>query len=190
MITLHAESAYGQKGHFIGRVTGPDKKWGVALDFVGSSVTIPGLFKIRNIGKKGSRDDSWALVWRDGDNLRVEKTLNDEEVFSLLERGLTEENINDEGRREEACQIRMRQPSGSQYPFGAKTLDESFSGTPYGIDRLDCKPSTIGELIEARSRRNNLLEGVALAPDKSALLTEKLQLLARIEEINKILESL
>jgi hypothetical protein len=82
-ITLSASARYGYGGkQFIARITGRDKKFTFEREFIGkkvgkrgedTSVVVdePGLYVERNIDSKGRSDETYQIIWRDGDKLRL-----------------------------------------------------------------------------------------------------------------------
>lgn len=109
-IELTASSDFGTAGkQYIGLVTGPDRKYGCALEFVGrrsgkrndfscETVIAPGLYKVRNTTRKGT-DDTYWLIW-DLDGTLIRTVLVEEDARRLAA-DLSPTNIAKMGRRVE-----------------------------------------------------------------------------------------
>lgn len=83
-ITLSASARFGYGGkQFVARITGRHSKFVFEREFLGrkegkrgesTSATVdePGLYTERDVDSKGRADDTYRLVWRDGDTLHVD----------------------------------------------------------------------------------------------------------------------
>lgn len=109
-IKFSAEAAFGHTGQFIARVTGPDSRFGVALEFLGhkngkrgelTTVTIvdSGLYKTRSVDRKGCKDDTYYVVWQ-LDDVLIQTQVSEADALKLA-KDLGSSNIEGLGRREE-----------------------------------------------------------------------------------------
>jgi hypothetical protein len=72
-ITLSSSSAYGKSGDYVARINGRHSKFTFEREFLGKGdkrIDVPGLYEIRDIDKKGRKDDTFAVVFRYGEGLR------------------------------------------------------------------------------------------------------------------------
>jgi hypothetical protein len=169
-ITITASSDFATAGkQFIGLVTGPDRKFGVALQFTGTksgkrgdctTITViePALYKCRSTTRKGNTD-TYVLVWEwmgrlirtdidEGDAMRLAKDLSITALGAL-------------GRVAEAAALER-----SIYDSESKPQDERLTireSTAYelGIDTN----VTRAEVVAARRRMLDGIRGIA-TPDR------------------------
>lgn len=214
-IDFVASASYGQTGQLIGIVTGTDRKFGLALDFVGSrsgkrrettnwSCTSPALVLVRNVDKKGRKDDTVYIAWDDDGTLRREEISYDQAI-EIAGGSMSPAALAAFARLEEARVIEEKLDASSGKD--PEELCASSSSSVYGASALDITmPCTYGDLAAARRRRLAHLRGESppATPDRPIeiddhpsdpaagvriLQEERERLLARVAEIDAALAS-
>lgn len=193
-IKLSATSDFTTAGkQFIGQVTGPHPKWGIALEFVGAksgkrgdytSVTVvdPGLYKLRDTTRKGV-DDTYVLIWDRGGN-DLCKTILEEKDALRLAKDLTPAVIEAAGRRVEIADTEYAlRKSEAENQAEVITIKGDFA------DDLKIEPGQHPRHVVVAARQRYLER--LRAPngvDRLALESERATLVARLAEIDAQLE--
>jgi hypothetical protein len=190
-IKLTATSDFQTAGRqHVGRVTGPDLKFGTRLEFVGNKygkrrdvteviVTRPGLYKVRDTTRKGDRD-TYYLIWQ-VEGLLLQRRVTPEDA-TLLAEDLSPGSIEALGRRYEITAVeeslvesRALDPEG-EVDVSAETAAKL---------ELPAGPTRRADLVAARERWLHRLR----AP-RTAFTTSRAELLRRRDEIRAQLEPL
>lgn len=217
-VQLRAESDASTEGRqHIGLVVGPDRKFGVKLEFVGrklkrsSDVTIvsPGLYKLRNTDRKGETD-TFVVIWRLADDL-VKTEVSEATALELanamvrdgheIDRVELEQLLNDTGRRVEIAEL--------EYKLGqsdGKPMDGVVNLSPDAAKKLGVLSGKTlrGDVVAARRAYLDRLRGV-VTPERpieldggpsdprhrrAALEAERAKLAARLAQIDAELVAL
>lgn len=191
VVALTATSDYDTAGkQHIGRVTGPDPKWGLALAFVGTKsgkrggattakVTGPGLYKIRSTTRKGI-SDAYVLVWDDPDTGLTEEPISEDRAVEIASGDLSTTAINAAGRRAAIeWQENKLEESADEADTDMVTLQD-------GLLTLAAGGYTRAEIRAVRRAEIARLRGET-SSSRAKLEDERRTLLARLAEIETML---
>lgn len=217
-IKLRAESdASTETRQHIGLVVGPDRRFGVKLEFVGrklkrsSEVTVvsPGLYKTRNTDRR-AETDTYYVIWALADDL-IKTEVSEATALELagamvhdgkeIPRPDLERLLNDTGRRVEIAGLEYKLSQSDGKPMsGVVNL------SPDAAEKLGILPGKTlrGDVVAARRAYLDRLRGVvtpgrpieidALPSDprhrRAALETERAKLVERLAQIDAELAAL
>ncbi len=203
IVTLTASSDYNTAGkQHIGLVVGPDRKWGLKLEFVGAKsgkrmdyttakVTEPGLYKVRSTTRKGT-NDSYVLIWDHPTHGLDEETVDEQRAVELAKGSLSTSALNAAGRQ---AAIEWQE---QKIAANAEKPDDEIVKLPHGLLTLDRGEHTHATIRAVRRAELAILRGdpvgdlpveIGDAPSdpsfrRRALEDERTALLARLAEID------
>lgn len=189
-ITLNASASFGHGGkQFVARVLGRDSKFTFNRQFIGrkegkrgesTSVTVdePGLYELRDIDRKGSTDDRYILIWRDGASLK-KLTLDQEQAMAdarKIEQGVDPNELG----VYHTIAIHEEKIANHMEKDPAEILKLTSELGPYAsgqnVTRRECMEWRRSEIARLRGE-----------DDRASLIAEKEKLITRLTEIDALL---
>jgi hypothetical protein len=192
-IKFSAEAAYGHTGQFVALAVGPDRKYGIALEFLGhksgkrgesTSVTVvdSGLYKTRSVDRKGNKDDTYYVIWQ-LDDVLIQTSVSEESALKLA-KDLSPANIEALGRREEISDTEELIATAQ-----TKDLSELVDVKTSTAMELGIEPGMTArkDLIAARLQYVQRLRGprTAFTAGRQALEARRASLLVQIEPLQR-----
>jgi len=188
-IELEASAKFGYGGkQFVARITGRNPRFTFERDFICKKsgkrgeysralVDEPGLYQTRDIDRKGGADDTFVLVWLDGEVLR-RIVVSESEAMALAK-------VTAEEQAARAVELAIHDHEGAIIDSAAKD-PEGIVEVKRAIGGVGPGPVRRADLIAARRAEIARLRGAGPV-DRVALEDEARGLRARLMEIEAML---